>query len=496
MVGVDSHCMRNLSSGATRRAPEQSRSGVGKVWVPAAIAVTLLVAVVGALIVHSHSQSRGAIEQRYTLRSALASRFVTSYIADFEAREADDATKLLAGRRVDAQRFALVSRAFGFGAAVLLDAHGRVLQTIPARKALLGTRLDLRYSHLRAAVAGRRAVSNVVPSAVRGVPIVALAIPFETPFGRRVFSGGAPISHTPIASFLDDALPFKGARAYLIDAHGTVVASGGSTAQALALPPRTHGRQGFVSVGGTRYRFSSQPVARTPWRLLALAPSGVLFAPISGTREWASWLAVIAFALASAAALVLLRRLLRHKDELAFLASRDPLTGALNRRALERSFDALSREAGEARSAVGVLAVDIDHFKNVNDSHGHAAGDALLQRVAEILWIAVRPVDVVARTGGDEFVVLLADVTRAQVSEIAARAAEALASTTVAVSERTTMRVSCSVGIAVAGFGDPLATVLARADEALYKAKSRRPPVVALPDRSRRSERTPLTTAL
>ena len=195
-------------------------------------------------------------------------------------------------------------------------------------------------------------------------------------------------------------------------------------------------------------------------------------------------------------ALLLLRRLLRHKDELAFLAARDPLTGALNRRTLERSFVKLAGEAGDARSAVGVLAVDIDHFKSVNDTHGHAAGDALLRRVAEILWIAVRPDDVVARTGGYEFVVLLADVTRAQVSEIAARATEALAGTTVALADRTTMHVRCSIGIAVATFGDSLATALAHADEALYKAKARRPAEIALPARSRRAERTALTTAL
>jgi diguanylate cyclase (GGDEF)-like protein len=487
--------MRFLYSGPVRHTPVHARSGIAKVWVPAVVVVTALVATVVALIVHSHDQSRAGLEQRYQLRSELASRFVTSYIVDFQTREADDATHLLVGRAVSAERFALVSRAFGFGSAVLLDAHGRALQTIPARKTLLGTRLDRKYAHLRAAVAGHPAVSNVVPSAVGGTAIVALAVPFDTPFGRRVFSGGAPIGHTPIAAFLDDALPFTGARAYLIDAGGKVIVAGGSTAQVLARPPLTQGRKGFVSVGGTRYRFASLPIARTPWRLLALAPADVLFAPISGTREWASWLAVVAFAFASAAVLVLLRRLLRHKDELDYLASRDPLTGALNRRTLERSFGALSREAGDARSAVGVLAVDIDHFKDVNDTHGHAAGDALLQRVAEILWIAVRPVDVVARIGGDEFVVLLADVTRAQVSEIAARAADALEGATVAVSDQTTIRASCSVGIAIAGFGDPLATALARADEALYKAKARRPPVIVLPAHSRRSGRTPLTTA-
>ena len=192
---------------------------------------------------------------------------------------------MLAGRVVTADRFSLVSRAFGFGAAVLLDSRGRVLQTIPVKKALLGKRLDARYAHLRTAVKGHAAVSNVVPSAVRGVAIVALAVPFETPSGRRVFSGGAPISHTPIAAFLGDALPFKGARAYLIDASGKVIVGGGSKVAALARPPVTHGAAGFVDVAGTRYRFASLSIARTPWRLLTLAPSSVMFAPISGSRQ-------------------------------------------------------------------------------------------------------------------------------------------------------------------------------------------------------------------
>ncbi len=315
------------------------------------------------------------------------------------------------------------------------------------------------------------AASGVVPSAARSLPIVALAVPFETPFGRRVFSGGVLISETPLESYLASALPFKDARAYLLDTERNVIVSGGSQVATLKLPPEVHEASGNLVAAGTQYRFVSVAVAGTPWRLLTLAPSSQLLAPLSGPGRWLPWVVLSAFALVSAAALGLLRRLMRHKAELAHLASRDPLTGALNRRTLERAFQRMTVEALRSSSAVGVLVIDLDHFKDVNDVYGHAAGDELLCRVAETLWTTVRPSDIVARIGGDEFAVLLAGVNERQAHEVAERVVRTLDGV-LCVFDAIELRAKCSVGIALAGHDDVIENVLARADGALYEAKS------------------------
>jgi diguanylate cyclase (GGDEF)-like protein len=459
------------------RAPRERllramRSDLTRVLLPAASLLALLIAGMSVLLVQSQEHSRDALEQRYALRATLASRFVAAYVEDIQKREGAYAGKLLAGRVVSQGRFALFSGGFGFRSAALLDAHGRALNTLPERPALIGRRLDTRYPYLRAAIAGHPAVSDVIPSAGPSGPIVAIAVPFDTPFGRRVFTGAARIGDGPLAAFLADLLPYKGARSYLVDAAGNLIGAGGSTGLAPARPPWMHAGFGRVVLDGTEFRYVSVPIADSPWRLLTLAPSSELFAPVSDIRRLAPWFVLLAFGLASGAALVLLAGLMRRKAELSHLAMHDPLTGALNRRALERAFERLSVEASRSTGAVGVVAIDLDRFKDVNDMYGHAGGDAALCQVAETLWVVVRPSDIVARSGGDEFVVLLADVSEAQAVEVGSRVFRALEDSTFAVAEGGVAQGSSSVGIAVADHHDTLEMVLARADRALYEAKA------------------------
>lgn len=453
-----------------RRLHGLYHSELFRVWLPAVFLLTALVGGMGFLLLRGQGQARVQLEERYALRSVLVSSFVGSYVRDVQAREIAYASNLLAGRKITAAEFALVSRTFGFDAALLLDGEGRALNVLPAKPGLIGKRLDEKYAHLRTAVAGRLAVSGVVPSAARAVPIVAFAVPFETPFGRRVFSGGMPIATTPLGPYLDNTLPFKGAYAYLIDAEGAVIAAGGS--DGLALPPQTRGRAGVTTVAGKEYRFAAQPVPGTSWRLLTLAPSAQLLAPLSGPKRWIPWIVLVAFALASTAALWLLRKLIRQRAQLAHLATRDPLTGALNRRTLERAYSRLAFEAERAGSAVGVLTIDLDHFKDVNDTYGHAAGDEVLRGVAETLLTTMRPSDVVARIGGDEFVILLSSVNQQQADMVAARVVQTLATIVLPALGAVELQPKCNAGIALAGPNDTMDSALARADSALYQAKA------------------------
>jgi diguanylate cyclase (GGDEF)-like protein len=156
------------------------------------------------------------------------------------------------------------------------------------------------------------------------------------------------------------------------------------------------------------------------------------------------------------------RRLRRQHDSAVELARLDPLTGLANRRALDQQVDAgLSLDGWS-----GVIAVDIDDLKALNDAHGHTAGDDGIRAVGRALVSAVRPADHVARTGGDEFVVLLPDVTDRDVERIAGRIRVALAAAEVP----GVGPVSASVGISH-GTNDQLRALIRRADERLYEAK-------------------------
>ena len=158
-------------------------------------------------------------------------------------------------------------------------------------------------------------------------------------------------------------------------------------------------------------------------------------------------------------------------DELSGRALRDALTGLANRTLLlDRMRHALDR-AERTGSVVAVLFCDLDHFKRVNDSYGHATGDAVLTEVAARLRAVVRPADTVARLGGDEFVVCGEDVGEsAEAFALAERILAALRAP-IAVDGRQ-LSVGTSVGIAIAGrgAGDP-DEILRRADAAMYAAK-------------------------
>jgi diguanylate cyclase (GGDEF)-like protein len=156
---------------------------------------------------------------------------------------------------------------------------------------------------------------------------------------------------------------------------------------------------------------------------------------------------------------------------LADLAQRDPLTGLANRRAFE---EALRREVARARRSgapLAVAALDVDHFKRVNDAHGHAAGDAVLAAVAARAAAALRAGDLLARVGGEEFAALLPGAGLAAAVEVAGRVRAAIAGAPVEADGRP-VEVTASLGCAALEPADEDgAALLARADARLYQAK-------------------------
>jgi diguanylate cyclase (GGDEF)-like protein/PAS domain S-box-containing protein len=159
------------------------------------------------------------------------------------------------------------------------------------------------------------------------------------------------------------------------------------------------------------------------------------------------------------------------EEKVAFLATHDPLTGLANRTLLDERIDGYLARARRTGTHVGVLVIDLDGFKAVNDSHGHEIGDRLLREIAHRLTCSVREVDTVARLGGDEFVVVLGD---AIALEPIVRAAERIlesASAPITLDDKR-CHVSISIGVAVyPNDGETGSTLIKSADKAMYHVK-------------------------
>jgi diguanylate cyclase (GGDEF)-like protein len=163
---------------------------------------------------------------------------------------------------------------------------------------------------------------------------------------------------------------------------------------------------------------------------------------------------------------------------LAELAAADPLTGLATRRELEAvaertlrpTVDGRRRRETDQEAALGLLLIDIDHFKNLNDQLGHPAGDSVLVHVAQLVRASVRDTDTVARMGGDELAVLLAGSAR-DVEQRAGAVREAVAQSSLPVLNGVPLTVSIGAATGHVG-GATFQSLYAGADRALYEAKA------------------------
>ncbi|APW47281.1 diguanylate cyclase domain protein [Rhodoferax antarcticus ANT.BR] len=161
-------------------------------------------------------------------------------------------------------------------------------------------------------------------------------------------------------------------------------------------------------------------------------------------------------------------------DQLSELSLKDPLTGLSNRRYFQsivlREIEMVARSGESAL----LLMLDIDHFKTVNDQHGHPAGDAVLQVVAKTLAGCVRPMDTVARFGGEEFVIILPSCQGQYGQQVAERIREAVSALKIQLNSGVTLRITISIGGAFAPRWVRSTSELwvDRADIELYRAKS------------------------
>jgi|GEM_PF-3232326 len=431
--------------------------------------LALLLVGFAVLILHFAANAGGALADRFETRARLSATFFQDYVTDIAVRERVQAERLLADADVKQADFDSVVESFGFEAAVLLDSDGSLLQVWPAKPELIGKDMTIDYVHLRDAVAGSVSVSVMVPSAARASPITAVAVPYDSAAGRRVLSGAFSPAAGPLGAYLASVVPVAGGSAFLIDNAGAVLAGHNAAGG-------VYEHLGDLPVGLSSVKLDSQrmtaavaDVSDIPWRVVLVAPTAGLQAPLASeqTAPWALWLALGAFGCVT---IVLFVRLGRARARATATAHTDSLTSLPNRRAMEQSLHQTAALCARHGVPLCALMIDIDHFKSINDTLGHDAGDRVLRAIAVALIQATRTGDIAGRWGGEEFLVLLPHTDDLAALGVAERIRDLIART-ISTDGGHGTAVTASIGVAVLRHSDT-STMLHEADAALYEAKT------------------------
>jgi diguanylate cyclase (GGDEF)-like protein len=266
---------------------------------------------------------------------------------------------------------------------------------------------------------------------------------------------------------------------WLALAHGWVVMASASTMAFILLRAAAEARSGLMSEFGTRAALVSAVPMVVVGLVLVLRALAV---PFSGNLQGhaieqggALNLGLLFTFLAMGLLLnfgmgsMVIMRLVR---QLQHLSQHDALTELVNRRGFEQRLAAERDNLQRHGRGFALLCIDVDHFKRVNDRFGHAGGDAVLVGLARVLQREARQVDVVARTGGEEFGLLMPDSDGEGAQRLAQRLLQAARETTHRLGDGE-VQVTLSIGLAVAQLrGEPAADLWRRADQALYAAKA------------------------
>lgn len=426
----------------------------------------LAVAMVGAVgfyLARTQAEARDRIVGEFDTRARLAASVTGDTITASDTKTRGWATATFAGPVGDLGPVLDVQRV-GVAWLAVLGADGAVLGSSPPSAAPTATTLSASPGFRLAMTTGKLAYSDVAME--NGTPMLYAFQPFGTQGGTRVLV--VPAAAVEIADVLRTALNVTASRTYVVDSTGHVVVASDGTPVGRPVPD-AHLAAAAARVGGGVTGgdyFQTLPVAGTAWRVVIATSRSGLLAPLRATNR-AAWLIFAGFAGAVTLILVIGAATLISSARLAHARLHDTLTGLPNR--------ALFLEHAEAAIAqkkpVAALFLDLDGFKPVNDTYGHATGDRLLAEVGGRLIAATRPEDFVSRFGGDEFLVLCRGLhDDAGAYAVADRIRDDL--TRPYEIDGRSVTIGVSIGIAVMDAETDTAEVLVdHADLALYQAK-------------------------
>jgi diguanylate cyclase (GGDEF)-like protein len=349
-------------------------------------------------------------------------------------------------------------------------------------------------------------------------PVFEVETGFHTPYGNRILIGSyqtGPGSTSPINDFLPNAVPNVGTHpmsheVFLVDSLGYVLACSDTEVSLLDLAPVCqpsrnfvmtklsgasnalssqdanladaikHSDRGFYTASdGQPSYFVVQAISHTPWRLVMAVPTSQLFATISGHTFLFQWAMFGIYALLVIFAAELFYRFIQSRNQLQALTQEldlvsrlDPLTGIYNRRHLDDTIGNTVSTVKRHNQSLALVIADVDHFKRVNDTYGHDAGDTVLVEVTSRMMKTLRSGDLLGRWGGEEFLIVLPMTTVEGARLAAERMREIVAATPITLEDGQQLNITASFGCAAmrGEDADPDA-LIRRADAALYEAK-------------------------
>lgn len=300
--------------------------------------------------------------------------------------------------------------------------------------------------------------------------------------GNYLGAIGVGLAVTSLATLIDNYQQRYGRTIYFVDRQGKVTLSGANdravveqylqerpgldtlAAQVLSSPSTS---LRYTNALGDRVFLNSRLVPEFDWYLMVEQEENRATAQIHNTLLVNTSLALFIMMLVLAAAHFTLKTWQR---QLEFMATTDQLTGLANRHMFEILFEQAMKRAQREQVPISVLALDIDHFKKINDTWGHQAGDLVLRGIGELLRTHVRASDVVCRWGGEEFLVMLDNCNQQEAGERARALATRVRGLQVPFGrEHISLTISC--GVAGLYPGESLESAVARVDKALYTAK-------------------------
>ena len=376
-------------------------------------------------------------------------------------------------RSVEQQAFTELASGSRVAAANFSTLHAN----LRARAGQVATSLELQ----RAVISGDDAALKRIADArqsridVGGRTLGTLAPAPRIASTAAIANGSKVLARVTVAVSLDRNLirlirnvtPLPPEAALVLVQHGRVVAGGPKGADAAI-------RKGRIAFGSTEYVARAARLSIPQTAVLAVEPVRAISDRSSPYRRRLFAAALVTLMLAALVAARLGRpvaRLLNDVARLSGQAQTDALTGLANRRFLDERLELELRQAALLRTDVGFVIADVDDFKQVNDLHGHATGDAILRAVADCLLAALRERDLAARWGGEEFAIVLPRTPLDGARRTAERLRAAVAAIAVTSPAGEVVRVTASFGVAVFPTLSDTASLVQAADEALYDAK-------------------------